>query len=275
MEYPQSASHSIGMFDSGLGGLTVMRQLLKAAPREHIVYFGDTARLPYGEKSPETIIRYSLENAAFLSTQHIKLLVVACSTASSLALNMLQQQLDIPVIGMIEPGATSALQATISGRIAVLGTKGTIKSHAYQKAILQRNPDAFVTSLACPLFVPLVEEHFLDHPATRLVVQEYLKPLKGLHVDTILLGCTHYPLLKRLICEELGEEVRVIDPGVACANEVLATLYSLNLQRSEGQDVEHRFFVSDDADKFQMLGEVFLGRRISHVEALSHYLVTT
>lgn len=272
MNYSETTSHSIGMFDSGLGGLTVMRQLLKAAPLENFVYYGDTARLPYGEKSRKTIIRYSLENAGFLLTQHIKLLVVACSTASSLALEALQQQLEIPVIGMIEPGAESALHATKSGRIAVLGTKGTIKSEAYKSAILERNPDASVTSIACPLFVPLVEEHFLDHPATRLIVQEYLKPLKAQQVDTVLLGCTHYPLLKELISVELGDDVLVIDPAKACAAKVLATLDRLNLRMPEGQLVktlEHRFFVSDDPRKFQLMGEVFLGRRISCVEALT------
>lgn len=265
MEHSAAASHSIGLFDSGLGGLTVMRQLLKAAPQEQFIYYGDTARLPYGEKSRETIIRYSLENARFLLTQQIKLLVVACSTASSLALEALEEQLDIPVIGMIGPGADSALHSTQSGHIAVLGTKGTIASQAYKKAILQRNPEARVTSIACPLFVPLVEEHFLDHPATRLIVQEYLKPLKDKQIDTILLGCTHYPLLKDLICAEMGENVAVIDPALACAAQLLTSLddHHLYMPEKRAQAIEHRFFVSDDPGKFQKLGEIFLGKRIN------------
>ncbi|MBA3817106.1 MAG: glutamate racemase [Parachlamydiaceae bacterium] len=270
MKYPEKSPYSIGMFDSGLGGLTVLRQLLKVLPHEQFIYYGDTARLPYGDKSRETIIGYSLDNADFLLTQQIKLLVVACSTASSFALEQLQQHLDIPVIGMIEPGADIALRATKTGRIAILGTKGTIKSEAYKMAILARNPDVMVTSLACPLFVPLVEEHFLVHPATPLIVQEYLKPLKAQQIDTILLGCTHYPLLKDLICAEMGEDVMVIDPAMACAEKVLSTLDQHGLQMPEKYDIrtsEHRFFVSDDPDKFQMLGEIFLGRRISFVES--------
>lgn len=265
MEHPSAASHSIGLFDSGLGGLTVLRQLLKAAPQEQFIYYGDTARLPYGEKSRETIIRYSLENARFLLTQQIKFLVVACSTASSHALETLEQQLDIPVIGMIGPGADSALKSTQSGHIAVLGTKGTIASQAYKKAILQRNPEAKVTSIACPLFVPLVEEHFLNHPAAQLIVQEYLKPLKDQQIDTVLLGCTHYPLLKDLICAEMGENVTVIDPAMACAAQLLAALndHHLYMPQKHVQNIEHRFFVSDDPGKFQKLGEIFLGKCVN------------
>lgn len=258
---------SIGMFDSGLGGLTVMRQLLKSAPKEHYVYFGDTARLPYGEKSREAIIRYSQQNASFLLKKSVKLIVVACSTASSCALDGLQESLDVPVVGMIEPGVDSALSATVSGRIAVLGTKGTIRSEAYKKAILKRNGEAMVISQACPLFVPLVEEHFQDHLAARLIVKEYMKPLKDQKIDTILLGCTHYPLLKHLICEEMGEEVQVIDPAEACASRIVSILdmHALHASENKPEDREHHFFVSDDPIKFQKLGEVFLGSSIRSV----------
>lgn len=264
----EAASYSIGLFDSGLGGLTVMRQLIQAVPYEKIIYYGDTARLPYGEKSTETVIRYSLENAHFLLAKKIKLLVVACSTASSQALDVLKQHLEIPVLGMIGPGAESALRSTKSGNIAVLGTRGTIKSEAYQKAILQLNPEATVTAIACPLFVPLVEEHFLEHSAARLIVREYLQPLKEKHVDTVLLGCTHYPLLKDLICEELEDNVVVIDPAMACAALVTAMLdrCSLHATVRQIQDNEHRYFVSDDPVKFQRLGKTFLGRHIQYVE---------
>ena len=264
------ASRFIGIFDSGVGGLTVMRELLKLMPEERFAFYGDTARIPYGEKSPQTILRYSLENADLLIKQQVKMLIVACSTASSVAMNTLQHTLDIPVVGMIEPGAESALQATRSGCIAVLGTKGTVKSEAYKLAIQKRDPKIVVTSIACPLFVPLVEENFIDHPAAKLIVSEYLKPLKKQHIDTILLGCTHYPLLKKLICEEMGSNVAIIDPAVACATHVLTTLNHYQINRPPGQPVAHRYFVSDDPHKFQILGEVFLGRDIDHVESISH-----
>ncbi|MEI8365039.1 MAG: glutamate racemase [Parachlamydiaceae bacterium] len=254
----------IGMFDSGLGGLTVMQQLVHKMPHEDIIYFGDTARLPYGGKSRETIIRYSIENAIFLIEKDVKILVVACNTATSHALDRLQQIFGIPVIGVIDPGAERAVETSSTQRIAVLATKGTIHSEAYQKAIRQLAPNAFVFPVACPLFVPLVEEGCLHHPATRLIVRDYLKPIKEQGVDTILLGCTHYPMLKALIQEEVGDHVTLVDSGSACAERVSSVLNTLNLQKNTSPPF-YQYFVSDDPHQFQTLGSAFLGFPITTV----------
>lgn len=258
-------NHSIGMFDSGIGGLTVMGQLVQALPLEHFIYFGDTARLPYGAKSSETIIRYSIENSIFLIQQNVKLLVVACNTASAHALEHLQHIFSIPVIGMIDPGAKNAVQSSKTGRIAVLGTKGTIHSQSYQKAILQLEPKAQIFPIACPLFVPLVEEGCFDHPATRLIVQDYLRPLREKRIDTLLLGCTHYPLLKNLIRSEVGEEITIIDSAIACAEDVVKLFKEKNLSSENTKKPVHRYFVSDDPKKFQIIGSSFFGMPIDEV----------
>jgi len=255
----------IGMFDSGLGGLTVMQQLVKTLPHENIVYYGDTARLPYGGKSRETIIRYSIENAIFLIEKNIKVLVVACNTATSQALDKMQQIFGLPVIGVIDPGAEHAVETSSHGRIAVLGTRGTIQSEAYQKAILQRSPNAFILPIACPLFVPLVEEGCIDHPATRMLVREYLMPLKDQNIDTILLGCTHYPLLKNLIREEVGEHISIIDSATSCAEKVAVLLDEMNIRKASTPPL-YQYYVSDDPHKFQILGSSFLGMSIKGVE---------
>lgn len=264
-----TSEYSIGVFDSGVGGLTVMQQLLRVLPNENFVYFGDTARLPYGEKSPETIIRFSLENATFLLENKIKLLVVACHTASAYALRRLEELAAIPIIGVIEPGAHRAVTMSKNQSIIVLGTKATVRSRAYHEAILKRSPYAKVMSIACPLFVPLVEECYIRHPATKLIVQEYLEPLKDSDVDTILLGCTHYPFLKELIQEVAGSGVQIVDSAIACADQVVETLAQRNLQSAQRQAFEHRYFVSDDPVKFQQLGERFLGMTIGQVEMKS------
>lgn len=262
----QHANTSIGMFDSGLGGLTVLQQLICKLPHEHVVYFGDTARLPYGDKSPETIIRYSIENANFLLGKNIKMLIVACSTATAHALERLQQTFSLPIVGAIDPGAQLAIETSKNGRIAVLGTKGTINSQSYQKAILNRNPHAYVLPIACPLFVPLVEENFANHPAARLIVQEYLRPLKTQQIDTLILGCTHYPLLKELISQEVGAHVTIIDSAAACAAQVASMLHATDLKSPFANDKPHHYFVSDDPHKFQILGKSFLGVSIDRVE---------
>jgi glutamate racemase len=262
-----STSFPIGMFDSGVGGLTVMQQLIKTLPYEHITYFGDTARLPYGSKSPETILRYSIENAIFLMQKQIKMLVVACNTASAYALENLQLMFKIPIIGVIDPGVESALQATQTGRIAVLGTKGTILSQSYQKAILHKASNAFVFPIACPLFVPLVEENCIDHPATRLLIRDYLEPLKAQRIDTLLLGCTHYPLLKNLIKEEIGEGIHIVDSAAACAEQVSVLLSHHGMQNRTTVSPNYRYFVSDNPMQFQLLGHSFLGMSIPHVES--------
>lgn len=264
-----SASFSIGMFDSGVGGLTVMQQMVKTLPNEPIVYFGDTARLPYGEKSRETIIRYTIESSIFLMQQNIKALVIACNTATTYALEKLQQIFNIPVIGVIAPGAERAVQVTRNRQIAVLGTRGTVRSGIYQREIQRHLPDAKVTSIACPLFVPLVEEHLVTHPATRLIVKEYLAPLHDTEIDTILLGCTHYPLLRHLIEEEFGPNISIVDSAATCAAKVSEILTSLMLHNQSANSSPYRYYVSDDPQKFQILGKNFLGMPLDHVEAVS------
>lgn len=257
----------IGMFDSGLGGLTVMQQLVCALPYEDVVYFGDTARLPYGGKSPETILRYSIENSIFLVQKNVKMIVVACNTATAHALEQLQRRFPIPVVGVIEPGVESALKVSRNRCIGVLGTKGTVLSRSYEKAILERNPHAKVFSVACPLFVPIVEEGFVDHLAARLIVKEYLAPLKEQQVDTLLLGCTHYPLLKELIRSEMGDGVEIIDSACSCANRIQEVLSKAELVRMNRMGPVYRYYVSDDPERFQDLGSAFLGMQIHNVES--------
>lgn len=259
---------AIGIFDSGLGGLTVMRKIREKCPNESLIYYGDTARVPYGSKSPETILRYTVESAVFLMEQNIKALVIACNTAASYSMGRLKNIFNIPIIDVIQPGAKAAVQATKNKRIAVLGTKATINSGSYQREIGALLPQAFVLPLACPLFVPLVEEKFLQHEATRLVVREYLKAIKQSEIDTILLGCTHYPVLAPLIQEEVGDKVTIVDSASTCA-ERLAELLQREQIESETSSM-CRFFVSDDPEKFQLLGRDFLGEEISLCEAVRH-----
>jgi glutamate racemase len=255
----------IGIFDSGVGGLTVLRQIQQKLPNEQLIYFGDTARLPYGGKSGETVLRYCMENARFLLSQNIKMLVVACNTASAYGVDHLSRMLNIPVIGVIEPGVESALKVTKNGRIAVLGTKGTIQSGTYQKELLSRRPDLFIEALACPLFVPLVEERW-KHPSARLIVSETLFPLKNLNIDTLLLGCTHYPLLSDLIKKEVGDRVEIVDSASSCAEKIAHALQVLGIAERERVFFEHVYHVSDDPEKFSLLAEEFLGAPLKQVE---------
>lgn len=258
----------IGIFDSGVGGLTVMQQMMRALPHEDMVYLGDTLHLPYGGKSPNTIVRYSIENAIFLMEQKIKVLVIACNTASSYALERLQDIFNIPVVGTIKPAAIHAAKVTRNGKIAILGTKATIASGAYQQEIHRFLPEAELFPIACPLFVPLVEEHFIDHAATQLIIDSYLKPLKTSQVDTLLLGCTHYPLLKDTIQKVVGDEVTLVDSAVACAHTVCQLLKENDLISKQQVKPQYRYFVSDDPEKFQTLGKTFLGDAIDSVELI-------
>jgi glutamate racemase len=260
---------SIGLFDSGIGGLTVMHQVIRSLPHENLIYFGDTARVPYGGKSRETILRYAIESSIFLMQQQIKMLIIPCNTVSAYALDSLRQIFNIPVIGVIEPGAEKAVKTTREGRIAVLGTKATIQSGAYQKEIEKRMPGAYVLPIACPLFVPLVEEIFLSHPATKLIIKEYLQPLKKEKIDTLLLGCTHYPLLREAIQEEVGPDVTLVDSASTCAETVAAALQESRMANPGRGKPAYKFYVSDDPKKFKALGETFLGTPIDHVEAIS------
>lgn len=256
---------AIGMFDSGVGGLTVMREVIKALPTENVIYFADTARIPYGEKSRDTIIRYSRENSTFLINKSIKLLVVACNTASAYALDDLKTNFNVPIVGVIESGAEKAVEVTKNGRIAVLGTRGTINSGIYERELLKRIPNAYVHVTPCPLLVPMIEEKWIDHPVTRQVVKEYLDPIRKLDVDTLLLGCTHYPLLKNLFQSELGDDVTIVDSATTCSEKVKKTLENSGLKASSVANPYYHYYVTDDPHKFKNLSKDFLGMATDHV----------
>ena len=263
------AAAPIGVFDSGLGGLTVVHELRLQLPAERLIYFGDTARVPYGPKSPDTVRRYAGEIVEWLIAQGVKAVVVACNTATAHALPQLRERFPLPVIGVIEPGARAAAGATRSGRIGVIGTSGTIASGAYERAILALRPDAQVLSRACPLFVPLVEEGWLDTPATRLIAQEYLQPLLAHHCDTLVLGCTHYPLLKPLIADVMGKDVRLIDSAQETAAATREALSDQSLLAPPAMPGGCRFVASDAPDQFLRLGQRFLGDAIDRVEKVT------
>lgn len=256
----------IGVFDSGIGGLTVAHEIIRQLPHESLVYFGDTARVPYGPKSPDTVRRYSREIASFLRDQGVKSIVIACNTATAHALGTLREEYDMPVIGVVEPGARAAVAATRRGHIGVIGTVGTIKSGAYERAIRALNPDVLITARACPLFVPLVEEGWTEHPATRLIAQEYLAPMLEADIDTLVLGCTHYPLLKPLLREVLGPDVRLIDSAEETAAETARTLRDDAISAAPDAEPSYRFIASDDPLQFLQLGQRFLGGAIEGVE---------
>lgn len=250
----------IGVFDSGVGGLTVAREIMRNLPAEHIVYFGDTARLPYGSKSRETILTYSRQIIRFLKTQQVKAIVAACNTASAFALDEVSKEVDLPMIGVVKPGAQVAAQATVNGRIGVIGTEGTVGSHIYRDFIQDIAPGTAVIEKACPLFVPLVEERWIHDPITRQVVERYLAELKERQVDTLVLGCTHYPLLRSVIGEVMGESVTLVNPAYETAQELKRMLKAQNLENpgSDEKEFPYRFFVSDLAEKFKVFANSIL-----------------
>jgi glutamate racemase len=250
----------IGVFDSGLGGLTAVRELFQTLPAESVVYFGDTARLPYGSKSRDTVTRFSLEIASFLVRQNIKCLLVACNTASSYALETLSRRLDVPVVGVIAPAAEAAVTASPHGRIGVLGTLATVASRAYPDAIARLASGANVISRACPLFVPLIEEGWIDHHVLREVATEYLVELRAASLESVILGCTHYPLIAALLHELMGPEVKLVDSGAEAARAT-ATLLRQRGQLAAGPP-RHHFFLSDERIHFQRIAESFLGREL-------------
>lgn len=261
----------IGIFDSGLGGLTVARAIYQALPNDSTIYFGDTARVPYGPKSPAVVRRYSLEIMDWLLHQGVKAIVIACNTSTAHALEALEDQSPVPVIGVIEPGARAAIRVASPRPIGVIGTAGTIASGAYGRAIRRLSPGAVVVEQACPLLVPLVEEGWFDHPATELVALDYLGPLRQRGVGSLVLGCTHYPLLKPLLGRIMGPDVALIDSAEATA-EVLAEL--LRHREAEASprpssEVFHRFVVSDDPERFRQVGSRFLGERLVAAEVVS------
>lgn len=256
---------AIGIFDSGVGGLTVLREIVRALPQEDTIYFGDTARVPYGTKSPETVARYAHEITSFLVRRDIKLLVVACNTASAVALNGLKRQFSIPVVGVIEPGARRAVEMSKSGRIGVIGTAATIRSSAYTRAIKRLNPGAEVLTRSCPLFVPLAEEGWTDNEVARLTARSYLLELREAGVDTLVLGCTHYPLLKPVIAETMGPGVTLVDSAEETARTVAAILAKGDQLRPAAEKGNHHYFVSDIPAGFIRVGNRFLGGRLGDV----------
>jgi glutamate racemase len=256
----------IGVFDSGLGGLTVVKQLQQILPDERLVYFGDTARIPYGTKSRWLIQRFAMEDALFLLQFNIKILVVACNSASSSALTVLKDRLDIPVVGVVEPGAQAAVQSTRNNKIGVIGTSATISSGSYTRVIKDLMPQARVFGQPCPLLVPLVEEGWLNDEVTELILKKYLKDLMDAQVDTIILGCTHYPLLEPLIQKIVGPKVTLIDSGKETARAVRKILQNLNLLATGPKDEDDRFFVSDSPDSFARIGSMFLGKPLPNVQ---------
>jgi len=257
-----SDTRPIGIFDSGVGGLTVFSEVEKALPREEIIYFGDTARVPYGTKSKETVTRFSVENIEFLMKHNVKLILVACNTASSLSLAFLKRCFRVPIIGVIDPGAKNAVNITRNDRIGVIGTNATICSGAYEKAIKKISLKAAVYSQSCPLFVPLAEEGWTDERVTHDVAAIYLNSLKKKNIDTLILGCTHYPLLKNIISHVMGPKVSLVDSAKEVAKEAGNILDVNGLLNETSGKKKHRFFVSDETGPFVKLGERFLKRKI-------------
>ncbi len=257
----------IGVFDSGLGGLTVLKALRARLPAEDLIYFGDTARVPYGPKSKTAVTRYSLEVAGFLASMGIKLLVVACNTSSARSIKEIKKKLKVPILGVIEPGARGAAAATRSGRVGIIATEGTIASGAYVRALKARRKRVRTASVACPLFVPLVEEGLWAHPATTLIARRYLAPLKRMGIDALILGCTHYPLLKGTLRRVMGPRVRLIDSAEETALEAARRLETLGLTRPPGKRRRGRlrFFVSDGPESFLKVGRRLAGLKIDKV----------
>ena len=251
----------IGVFDSGVGGLTVAREIMRQLPNERMVYFGDTARVPYGAKSQKTIIRFSEQIIHFLKTKHVKAIVVACNTASALALESIRPTLDLPIIGVLKPGAKVAAESTRNGKIGVIATESTIDSHLYTNVILSHNPQAQVLGKACPLFVPLVEEGWLKDPVTYEVANRYLEPLIESGIDTMIMGCTHYPLLRSVLREIMGEGVTLVNPAYETTRGLAALLAQHGIEndgKRKNAEPRYEFYVSDAANKFRKFANSIL-----------------
>jgi len=261
----RNPNYAIGVFDSGVGGLTVLHELRQLLPSENLVYLGDTAHVPYGTKSAETVRKYSLEAANFLVHKQVKMVVVACNTASSVALELLQRQLLVPVVGVIAPGAQRAVSLTRSGVVGVIGTEGTVASDAYPQALRALNAQIKVFSASCPLFVPLAEEGWAQHAIAELAAREYLAPLLAAQIDTLVLGCTHYPLLKPILQQVLPPQVQMVDSAQETAYTVQRMLAADGLLNSQ-EIGSWQFFVTDVPQRFVRVGEAFLGTSLSAVE---------
>ena len=256
-----STESAIGVFDSGIGGLTVLQRIMEALPRENTVYLGDTARAPYGTKSVETVMRYSFENSEFLVEKGVKIVVVACNTSTAIALEALRDNLSVPVVGVIEPGVRKAIKTTRNNKVGIIGTEATIQSGAYTKALKAARPEVEVYSRACPVLVPLVEEGWTENAVVEMTVRIYLESLKQSGIDTLILGCTHYPLLKKAIRKFMSASVRLVDSAEETAEEVGSLLHKRSLAKKNGKGV-HSFFVTDAPDRFIKVGRRFLGEKV-------------
>lgn len=243
----------IGVFDSGVGGLTVVREIIRQLPKENIVYFGDTARVPYGSKSRNTIIRFSEQIIRFLQTKQVKAIVIACNTASALALESVRDEFDVPILGVVVPGAKAAVEATVNGKVGVVGTEATVQSGMYTKVIQRMNPEIQVLEKACPLFVPLIEEGFKEHHVTQEIIEFYLDSMKKTDIDAMILGCTHYPLLRSKIRAYMGEQIQIVNPAYETAMNLWDLLKENDMVNDgTGEMVsQYQFFVSDAAEKFR------------------------
>ncbi len=258
---------SIGVFDSGVGGLTVLKEVRALLPGERIIYLGDTARVPYGNRSPATVTKYSFENALFLLTKGIKMLVIACNTSSALSMGFIKRRLPVPVVGVINAAAREAASKTAKGRIGVIGTKGTIKSGAYERAMNRINPELTVITRSCPLFVPIVEEGMEHDRIAYLAAHQYLSDLKSARIDVLVMGCTHYPMLEPVIQKVMGKQVDVVNTGKATAREVRAVLERRSLLRS-GRDGTTEYYVTDGPAAFAEIGGRILGESLGRVRCL-------
>lgn len=261
-------SKPIGIFDSGIGGLTVLKEICRKLPHESTVYLGDTARVPYGIRSPETVTRYSFENTRFLFSKEVKMIVVACNTASSVSLEAIRSSVPVPFVGVIEPGAKAAVAATENRKIGIIGTEATIKSNAYARAIMNIDNSIEVFGIACPLFVPLVEEGWTEGKIAEMIAQEYLQEIKRKGIDTLVLGCTHYPLLKGILAAVMGGSVKLIDSAIETGREIETILGNLSLLNTSGGNSIREFFVTDSPEKFKIIGERFLGEHIQHIKKI-------
>jgi len=259
----------IGIFDSGLGGLTVFKEIRRLLPEENLIYLGDTARVPYGSRSKETIARYAYEDANFLIHNNIKLLVIACNSAAAAGGELVRSRFDLPVVDVITPGVTAALQASRNRRIGIIGTSATINSGAYEENVRRLDQDVTVTSAACPLFVPLVEEGWIEHSVTKQIAAEYLSPLIEARIDTLILGCTHYPMLTEVLGQVVGKDVILVNSARELAlavKDALTTRQELNHQNGKAGLV--KYYVTDIPQKFIEIGERFLGEKIEPVEQI-------
>ena len=261
---PELAERAIGIFDSGVGGLTVAKEIYHALPNESTVYLGDTARVPYGTRSKETVVRFATQDARFLVEREVKAIVIACNTASALAKDELERLIDLPLFNVIVPAVLEAYKVTRNGRIGVIGTAGTIGSGTHERLLKTLDKELKVVAIACPLLVPLVEDGRLKGPLIESVIAEYLRPMREAGIDTLILGCTHYPLLKDIIVDYLYEQVKLIDPGEAVAKEVAQELGKRGLATGRKR-AERGFFVTDDSESFRKTAEQFLGEPIENL----------